>query len=190
MSLKPIFICVVAGHSFEFEAWRDIFWQQNLVESQSGQQEFETKNAIFRHVSRLEDVQGLIKDDHTYIVGIGTWEDKKKDKNYDKFFEYIEETFPKNRIQFPIDPKKWISKDGKGIPKFPTGGKKRRFEMKTGNHNKFWEIELRGDDFKVTWGKMHTLGQTVVKEFGSKTEAKKEYDKIISEKLKKGYQEV
>ena len=65
----------------------------------------------------------------------------------------------------------------------------RSFEFKDGKSNKFWNIELSGSSFTVTFGKIGAKGQTQTKDFGSKSEAKKEHDKLVAEKLKKGYVE-
>lgn len=62
-----------------------------------------------------------------------------------------------------------------------------RYEFSEGTSNKFWEIELKGTSFTTTYGKVGTTGQTTLKEFPSADVAKKEYDKLIAEKTKKGY---
>ncbi len=63
-----------------------------------------------------------------------------------------------------------------------------RYEFSEGSSNKFWQINLSGKSFTTTYGKIGTSGQTTVKSYGSDAEAKKEYDKLIAEKVKKGYQ--
>lgn len=63
-----------------------------------------------------------------------------------------------------------------------------RYEFSEGTSNKFWEINLSGKSFTTTYGKIGTSGQTTIKQFKSDAEAKKEYDKLIAEKVKKGYQ--
>ncbi len=65
----------------------------------------------------------------------------------------------------------------------------RRFEFVEGSSSKFWEIELDGSSFTTTWGKIGTAGQTGTKSFDSDDKAKKEYDKLVAEKTKKGYAE-
>ena len=62
-----------------------------------------------------------------------------------------------------------------------------RYELSEGSSNKFWEIALAGKSFTTTYGKIGANGQTTIKKFGSDAEAKKEYDKLIAEKVKKGY---
>jgi predicted DNA-binding WGR domain protein len=63
-----------------------------------------------------------------------------------------------------------------------------RYEFSEGSSNKFWEIKLSGKSFTTTYGKIGTAGQTSLKEYGSSAEAQKEYDKLVKEKTKKGYE--
>jgi uncharacterized protein (TIGR02996 family) len=65
----------------------------------------------------------------------------------------------------------------------------RTFVYAEGGSNKFWNIELRGDSFLVTFGRVGTTGQTQRKEFDDAAKALKEHDKLVAEKLKKGYKE-
>jgi predicted DNA-binding WGR domain protein len=65
----------------------------------------------------------------------------------------------------------------------------RHFEFSEGSSNKFWEITLAGTDVKTRYGKIGTDGQQTLKEFGDAAAAKKEYDKLVHEKTKKGYVE-
>jgi uncharacterized protein (TIGR02996 family) len=62
-----------------------------------------------------------------------------------------------------------------------------RYELSEGNSNKFWEIQLEGSSFTTTYGRIGANGQTTSKSFGSPAEAKKEHDKLVAEKTKKGY---
>jgi predicted DNA-binding WGR domain protein len=63
-----------------------------------------------------------------------------------------------------------------------------RYEFKEGTSNKFWEVSLDGDTFTTRYGKIGTDGQETSKSFKTAAEAKKQYDKIVAEKVKKGYQ--
>ncbi len=64
-----------------------------------------------------------------------------------------------------------------------------RYEFSEGSSNKFWQIDMKGGTgFTTKYGKIGTDGQTSLKEYGSPAEAKKEYDKLIAEKTKKGYE--
>jgi predicted DNA-binding WGR domain protein len=62
-----------------------------------------------------------------------------------------------------------------------------RYEFSEGSSNKFWEISLEGNSFTTTYGRLGTDGQTSMKEYDSEEKARKEYDKLIAEKVKKGY---
>jgi uncharacterized protein (TIGR02996 family) len=62
-----------------------------------------------------------------------------------------------------------------------------RYEFVEGNSKKFWEIELDGASFTTRWGRIGTEGQEKTQTFSSPAEAKKEYEKIIGSKVKKGY---
>ncbi len=66
----------------------------------------------------------------------------------------------------------------------------RRLELVEGASSKFWEIELEGSGFTVRWGRIGTNGQTQQKNFATEQKAKDEHDKLLAEKLKKGYAEV
>ena len=65
----------------------------------------------------------------------------------------------------------------------------RRFEFSEGSSSKFWEIRVEGDSHTVRYGKLSTDGQTKTKEFESAVAARKDADKLIAEKTKKGYEE-
>ena len=53
--------------------------------------------------------------------------------------------------------------------------------------NKFWHIELSGNSHTVTYGRSGTDGQTKTKEFASEEAAKKDFEKLVTAKMKKGY---
>jgi uncharacterized protein (TIGR02996 family) len=65
----------------------------------------------------------------------------------------------------------------------------RSFEYRDGKSNKFWSIDLQGNAFTVTFGRIGTTGQTQTKEFTDAAKAQKEHDKLVKEKLAKGYVE-
>jgi predicted DNA-binding WGR domain protein len=66
----------------------------------------------------------------------------------------------------------------------------RRFEFSEGTSNKFWIIERSGSTNTVTFGRIGTAGQVQTKDHGTEDEASKAYQKLIDEKLRKGYIEV
>ena len=65
----------------------------------------------------------------------------------------------------------------------------RTFTFQEGASNKFWKIELKGNEFTVKFGKAGTAGQTQVKSFADAAAALKEHDKLLAEKVKRGYVE-
>ena len=67
---------------------------------------------------------------------------------------------------------------------------RREFHFQDGASNKFWVIELEGNTFTVQFGRLGTDGQTQTKDFSSEAAAKTAYDKLVAEKVKKGYKEV
>src|SRR5262245_19761650 len=58
-----------------------------------------------------------------------------------------------------------------------------------GKSNKFWDIDLKGKGFTVTFGKVGTKGQTQLKSFPDEATARKAHDKLVAEKLARGYVE-
>jgi predicted DNA-binding WGR domain protein len=66
----------------------------------------------------------------------------------------------------------------------------RRFEFSEGTSNKFWEIELHGSSYTVSFGRIGHKPQTSGRTFASPAEAMRAYEKIVDEKVGKGYQEV
>ncbi len=67
---------------------------------------------------------------------------------------------------------------------------KRAFVFSEGNTNKFWSIHYGGTDFAVNFGKAGTPGKYQIKEFDTEEECTKQAEKLIKQKLKKGYTEV
>ena len=65
----------------------------------------------------------------------------------------------------------------------------RYFEFVDGGSSKFWEIELDGASFTTRYGKIGTDGQISMQEWDDEEKSKKEYDKLVAEKTKKGYEE-
>lgn len=61
-----------------------------------------------------------------------------------------------------------------------------QLEFADDGSNKFWRARVEGGTLYVNYGKIGTTGQTQVKELGPDG-AKKEFDKLVREKRKKGY---
>jgi predicted DNA-binding WGR domain protein len=58
-----------------------------------------------------------------------------------------------------------------------------------GNSDKFWKIETAGLNYTVTYGKNGTAGTSQTKTFTTEEECLKMAEKILAEKIKKGYSE-
>uniref|UniRef100_UPI0004A87711 WGR domain-containing protein n=1 Tax=Leptospira interrogans TaxID=173 RepID=UPI0004A87711 len=59
--------------------------------------------------------------------------------------------------------------------------------FKDDKSDKFWNIEVSGNSFTVTYGKTGTAGTSQTKTFETEETCIKEAQKLLSEKLKKGY---
>jgi predicted DNA-binding WGR domain protein len=66
---------------------------------------------------------------------------------------------------------------------------KKHLKYIDGTSDKFWEIEVIGSNYTVTYGKNGTSGTVQSKSFGSDEECLKMAEKILAEKVKKGYSE-
>jgi len=66
---------------------------------------------------------------------------------------------------------------------------KRRFEFVGGNSAKFWEATVAQATVKVCFGKLNTAGQTQTKSFSDASAAQQHADKLVEQKLAKGYVE-
>jgi predicted DNA-binding WGR domain protein len=67
---------------------------------------------------------------------------------------------------------------------------RREFQQVEGTSNKFWAIELDGTTHTVQFGRVGTAGQTQTKAFKTPEEAQKAYEKLVHEKVKKGYRRI
>jgi len=65
----------------------------------------------------------------------------------------------------------------------------REFAFGEGNSNKFWRIGVAEAEVTVHFGRIGTKGQTLIKSLDSPERALREAEKLIAEKLRKGYQE-
>jgi len=75
-------------------------------------------------------------------------------------------------------------------PDAADGPPMRQFELVEGTARRFWRIRQDGVDVTVSFGRIGTRGQTQVKPFADAPRAAREVEKLIAEKLKKGYVEV
>lgn len=62
-----------------------------------------------------------------------------------------------------------------------------RFELSEGKSHKFWQIAIDGRAITVRYGRIGTDGQTMTKKLASADAAKREHDKLVNEKTRKGY---
>ena len=66
---------------------------------------------------------------------------------------------------------------------------KRRFEFLSGSSAKFWEVTVAKDAVTVCFGRIGTAGQAQTKSFRDSAAAQKHADKLIEQKVGKGYVE-
>lgn len=83
-----------------------------------------------------------------------------------------------------------ITTPQKEEPTLETSASKRRFEFVSGTSDKFWEISVSGCEVTVSFGRRGTQGQTKTKSFPDQAAATKHAEKLMDEKLGKGYTEV
>lgn len=65
----------------------------------------------------------------------------------------------------------------------------RRFEFVGGSSAKYWEIFFAGTDVSIRYGRIGAAGQTLTKSFPTTAAAQKHAEKLIGEKIGKGYVE-
>jgi predicted DNA-binding WGR domain protein len=75
------------------------------------------------------------------------------------------------------------------LPVAATSTSRRSFVYTDDKSNKFWDIEVKGKSFTVTFGKVGSSGQSSDKTFDTEALCDKEVAKLIAEKTKKGYKE-
>ena len=63
-----------------------------------------------------------------------------------------------------------------------------RYVAEEEGKSKFWEVSLQGTKLLVRFGKLGSKGQTQVKNFPNEATAVREKDKLVREKVNKGYQ--
>ena len=66
---------------------------------------------------------------------------------------------------------------------------KRRFELREGSSDKFWEVSTSGTELTTRWGRAGTAGQSKIKEFESAELAQAAAAKLVNQKLEEGYEE-
>lgn len=66
----------------------------------------------------------------------------------------------------------------------------RRFEYIQGNQAKFWEVSRRGASLTVASGRIGGTAKSRTKQLGDYMAAEQEFDRLIRDKLRRGYVEV
>ena len=66
----------------------------------------------------------------------------------------------------------------------------RRLEFVEGTSRKFWQARREDTDVLIAFGRIGTAGQSQRKPFADALQAQAEMDKLVAEKLRKGYSEV
>ncbi len=66
----------------------------------------------------------------------------------------------------------------------------RVFHFQDGKSSKFWQIDVDGSRHTVRYGRVGTAGQVQAKDFVSEADARRAAERLIAEKLRKGYAEV
>jgi len=69
-------------------------------------------------------------------------------------------------------------------------GRAQRLELVDGTSRKFWEVGVEKVSMTVRWGRLDTEGQTQTKSFASADEALQAADRLVAEKVKKGYRKL
>ena len=64
-----------------------------------------------------------------------------------------------------------------------------RYELVEGTSKKFWEIGQSGCEMTVRYGRIGINGQTQTKTFPDEARTTREAQKLIAEKVRKGYVE-
>jgi predicted DNA-binding WGR domain protein len=66
----------------------------------------------------------------------------------------------------------------------------RRYEFVGGSSNKFWESTVSDNQVVVRYGRNGTNGQTITKTFPNDQAAERHANRLVAQKLGKGYVEV
>lgn len=103
----------------------------------------------------------------------------------------VEPEEPEEVPEMPAEPEPAILPEAPAPPAPPAHSKPgslRRFEFIEGGSRKFWEIGQSGSEMTVRYGRIGTNGQTQTKSFPDEARAAREVEKLVREKVKKGYQ--
>ena len=158
-----------------------------------------------RHAGRLGAVVVELPDGQTFSVGTGFSDAQRQnppavgstityryqemtDRGVPRFPSFVrvrtDVAQPKVAVPSPTR-----SKQVQPKPKPIETAMKRYFEFIEGSSAKFWEISQSGKDVTVRFGKIGTNGQTQTKTLADADAATKHAEKLIKEKMGKGYKE-
>jgi DNA ligase len=152
-----------------------------------------------RHKGRLGALQVEMADGTRFSVGTGF---SDAERNYPPpvgstiTFRYQELTdggvprFPSYVGVRSDAPATTPSTQAKGHSTMPSTTAKRRFEFVGGGSDKFWEVEVKGKEVLVRFGRRGSNGQASTKAFPDAATATKHAEKLVQEKVGKGYVEV
>jgi len=65
----------------------------------------------------------------------------------------------------------------------------RSLHFEQGASRKFWRAALRGSELTVSYGRIGSTGQSLLRQFETPERAMREMEKLVDEKLRKGYVE-
>jgi predicted DNA-binding WGR domain protein len=83
-----------------------------------------------------------------------------------------------------------IASTGEGAVAAAAGEHVRSLQFQQGDSRKFWRAAVRGTELSVSYGRIGSNGQTLLKQFDTPERAAREMEKLVDEKLRKGYLEV
>ena len=75
------------------------------------------------------------------------------------------------------------------LPRSVAASGTRRFELSDAKSSKFWEVSLAGTTHTVVYGRIGTDGTSKTKQFPSAEAASNDAEKLVKEKVRKGYRE-
>ena len=158
-----------------------------------------------RHAGRLGAVVVELPDGQTFSVGTGFSDAQRQDPpavgslityRYQEMTDRGVPRFPSFvRLRTDAAPLKAAAaapsptRSKQVKPKQEDNAMKRYFEFVEGSSAKFWEISQSGKDVTVRFGRVGTDGQTQTKTLADAAAATKHAEKLVGEKVKKGYQE-
>lgn len=152
-----------------------------------------------RHKGRMGALAVVLPDGTEFSLGTG-FTDRQREQpppvGSTVTFRYQELTdggvprFPSFvGVRHELDKKTTPSQSNAIVFKETTAMSTRRFEYVGGNSAKFWEVSVDGGDVVTRYGRLGTDGQTNRRPCDDPEAATKHAEKLVAQKLKKGYEE-